>query len=128
MRLKALGSFLGQVQVSWHKALTWTSLNSVSRGWLEFFNPEDGDIHILAVFIYGILGYDRGSLTEVLRHKFGYTLENCYSEYFIDERFVDAFGDQYVATMIEWDQKDCISKYAMTNIQKDFAYGGKSNG
>ena len=120
MGLMASGSLLDQIPVKWEPKWSFDNLWSVAHGWLGFFS-SDGCMHIPENYIAGLFGWESRNLTATLRHEYGHALESCYPEYFHDEHFINAFGDDYGENSVQWSPEDCVSTYARTNTQEDFA-------
>ncbi len=99
-------------------------------GWMGFYDFEDKHIHFPAVYnglSRNFKWYDKWSAVDVLRHEFGHTLADRYPELLKKGgSFRSAFGGTYGSMPAKgtdpanW-QDRCVSAYAATATQEDFA-------
>ncbi len=115
------GSLLDQIPVLWVSTFTFKNLFANLHGYQGYFDPNEGRIIIPENYYAILVGYGKKVLTETLRHEYGHALEYCYPEFFHDKRFVGAFGGDYGLVKVPWEVSDCISEYAMSSTQEDFA-------
>ena len=62
-------------------------------------------------------------MVDVLRHEFGHALEGKFPQFFHNERFRKAFGDEYgvIEVAKDGDERNYVSRYARKYTQEDFA-------
>ena len=102
-------------------------------GWMGFYEPiddGDGNIHFPAVYNGLDLRFrwtDKMSTVDVLRHEFGHALADRYPGVLKKNGvFRAAFGGHYCDESApgtdpeDWEGR-CVSRYAATNTQEDFA-------
>ena len=94
-------------------------------GWMGFYDPADGDIHVPAAYPVGLFPWwGERLILDVLRHEFGHALADRYAKFFRGGIFKAAFGASYGEKKVfagdGWTD-GYVSQYATTATQEDFA-------